>query len=81
MLDAGLEEIERLCLYGSHSAAGTSMTFAVIKKFGYGRLSQNVRKFLLSKVMRILLSPYFLLIDHFKLGSNLTVVFQKRYER
>jgi len=81
MKTAGIKEIERKCLYGSHGATGTSITFAIEKQFGHKHFSEIARKFLLSKVMRILLSPYFLLIDHFKLGSNLTVVFKKENEK
>jgi 2-polyprenyl-3-methyl-5-hydroxy-6-metoxy-1,4-benzoquinol methylase len=80
MEKVGLEEIERKCLYGSHGAAGTSVTFAVVKWLGHGRFSQTVRKLLLSKIMRLLFAPYFMVIDHFKLGSNVTTVFQKKYE-
>ncbi len=80
MAEAGLEQIERKCLYGSYSATGTSVVFAVVKRFGYGSFSRTVHKLLLSKIMRLLFAPYFIVIDYFKLGSNVTTVFQKKYE-
>ncbi len=77
MAERGLRELKRICLYGSHGAAGTSLTFATAQRFGYGRFSKFIHKLLLSKVARLLFFPYFRVIDHFTLGSNVTVVFQK----
>ncbi|MFQ5399223.1 MAG: class I SAM-dependent methyltransferase [Anaerolineae bacterium] len=80
MADVGFEEVRRECLYGSHAATSSSFMFVVERWLGTGRLSKIIRKLLFSKVVRILLIPYFKFVDHRLLGSNVTVIFQKRHE-
>lgn len=80
MADVGLKEVKRECLYGSHAATSSSLMFVIEQRFGSGRFSQIMRKILFSKSMRLLLTPYFKLIDYYRLGSNVTVVFQKQHE-
>ena len=75
--EVGLVEIERKGLYGSHAATASSIMFVVERHLGVGRSSRLIRSILFSRFMRIIAIPYFKLIDALKLGSNVTVVFQK----
>ncbi len=74
----GFQQMERICLYGSHAATSTSLKF-LIQYFGGSRsLGELFTRVALSKVARILLVPYFKIIDALKIGSNVTVVFRKQ---
>ncbi len=52
--------------------------FVVEKRFGKGSISKVIRNILFSKIGRVILLPYFKLVDHFRLGSNVTAVFMKK---
>ena len=80
MAEEGLDEIGQECLYGSHAATISSLMFKIEEKFGDGRFSRIMRKILFSRVMRLLLVPNFKIIEHYRLGSNITAVFQKQHE-
>jgi SAM-dependent methyltransferase len=77
MAERGLVEIERRCLYGSHAASSTSLALMTQDRYGSGRLTQAIRAVLFSKLLRVLLLPYFKLIDDRRMGSNITAVFQR----
>ncbi len=77
MVKAGLIEITRKSVYGSHAATASSLMFIIEKRFGYGMFTQYLRKFIFSKIARFILMPYFKLIDYYRRGSNITAVFQK----
>ncbi|MBI1802702.1 MAG: class I SAM-dependent methyltransferase [Chloroflexi bacterium] len=79
MAEYGLVEIDRQCLYGSHAAAGTSMGFMLKARLGHRRSEVEwVLRVLFSRASRVLLAPYFKLIDALGRGSNITVVFKKK---
>ncbi|MDX1616399.1 MAG: class I SAM-dependent methyltransferase [Candidatus Promineifilaceae bacterium] len=77
MGDAGFEQIDRLCLYGSHAATNSSLMYVIEAKIKSKRLKRLSRAFLFGPVARIVLAPFFKVIDWLKLGPNLTVVFRK----
>jgi 2-polyprenyl-3-methyl-5-hydroxy-6-metoxy-1,4-benzoquinol methylase len=78
MAEYGLEEVERRCFYGSHAATGTSLTFIMNARFRSRRVNQIVRRMFFNPITRILLIPYFKLIDAWLLGSNITAVFMRK---
>ena len=77
MRDQGLDELERRCLYGSHSASSTSLMFMAKACLGHGRAGEALRRVLYSKVCRALLFPYFNLFDRWGLGANITAVYKR----
>ncbi len=77
MAEYGFEEVELRCLYGSNAASSTSLTLMAKEALGEGLLSRVVDKVLFSKITRLLLLPYFKIIDDRHLGSNVTAVFRK----
>jgi 2-polyprenyl-3-methyl-5-hydroxy-6-metoxy-1,4-benzoquinol methylase len=78
MSEYGLEQIERKCLYGSHAATASTVMFIVERFFGKSLVSRFIRTVIFSQVVRLLAAPYFKLIDHCRLGSNVTVVFRRK---
>lgn len=78
MAQRGFQQVERLCLYGSHAGTSTSLRFYIQYVMGSGSLSEFFTRIALSKVVRVLFVPYFKLIDSLKVGSNVTAVFQKQ---
>jgi len=81
MADQGMAEVERRCLYGSHAASSTSLTFIAEAYLGQGRASRVIGAILFSKICRALFVPYFRLVDQWGLGSNVTVVFKRPHAR
>jgi 2-polyprenyl-3-methyl-5-hydroxy-6-metoxy-1,4-benzoquinol methylase len=77
MAEHGLQEAERRCFYGSHSASATSLAFIAEAYLGKGRISRIARRLFFNMCVRLLLVPYFKLIDHYRRGSNVTVVFKR----
>ncbi len=77
MNQRSFQQIERLCLYGSHAGTSTSLKFLIQHVVGSRYFSEVFTRIALSKGARILLVPYFKIIDALKLGSNVTAVFIK----
>ncbi|MAT97139.1 MAG: hypothetical protein CL608_08355 [Anaerolineaceae bacterium] len=77
MAELGLQEVERQCLYGSHAATFSSVMFLIENRFKDPKVQALARKLLFSVVARLLVLPYFKVIDYLKLGSNITAVFVK----
>ena len=78
MADRGLHEIKRRCIYGSHSNSVTSLAWLVEAYLGRGWFSRALQRVLLSLPARVLMAPYFKLIDLCGLGSNINLVFRKQ---
>jgi 2-polyprenyl-3-methyl-5-hydroxy-6-metoxy-1,4-benzoquinol methylase len=77
LAEHGLVEVERRCLYGSHAASATSLTFILESYFGKNRYTDLAQRFLFSKICRLMFAPLFWLLDQRRGGSNVTVVFKK----
>jgi 2-polyprenyl-3-methyl-5-hydroxy-6-metoxy-1,4-benzoquinol methylase len=77
MAEHGLREVERVCFYGSHAAAVDSLIYLFEQYVGRGWASRGLRKVLRSLPVRVAALPYFMLTDRFRLGSNVTAVFER----
>lgn len=77
MSELGFQEVERRCLYGSHAATSSSIMFLIEKHFKSPIVQSLARKLLFNVVARLLVLPYFKVIDYLNLGSNITAVFVK----
>lgn len=78
MIERGFQQVERLCLYGSHAGTSTSFKFAIQHFTDRKHLEEFFARITLGKLARVLLLPYFKIIDLLKIGSNVTVVFKKQ---
>jgi 2-polyprenyl-3-methyl-5-hydroxy-6-metoxy-1,4-benzoquinol methylase len=70
----GLREVERCCLYGSHSVMADSLTYIAEKRLG-SAAGRRLGRVLRSLPTRLLAAPLFALIDALRLGGNITAVF------
>jgi 2-polyprenyl-3-methyl-5-hydroxy-6-metoxy-1,4-benzoquinol methylase len=77
MAELGFEEVGRRCLYGSHAATFSSLMFLVEQRIKNPRIVWLVRKLVFNIFSRLLLLPYFKVIDSLNWGSNITAVFIK----
>ncbi len=80
MAEYGLQEVERSCLYGSHAATATSLRFLFESWSGIGIVSENFFRLITSLPARIMMTPYYILVDLLNKGSNVTTVFLKSHE-
>lgn len=70
----GLREVERCCLYGSHSVMADSLTYAAAEHLGHA-VGRRVGRVLKSLPARLVAAPLFALLDGMRLGGNITSVF------
>lgn len=77
MAEHGLIEVDRRCLYGSHAATSTSLLFVFQQLIGQSYTLEVIERVVFSKLMRVLLTPYFWVADRFVKSSNVTVVFKR----
>lgn len=75
MVEYGLREAERVCLYGSHSVLADNLTYLAERRLGQGAASRTIAKTLRSLPVRLLAAPYITTIDRLRRGGNITAVF------
>jgi SAM-dependent methyltransferase len=77
MADAGLVEVSRKCLYGSHAATSSSLMYVIASRVSSKRVHDISRKLLFSRLARVMVAPWFKMMDWLRVSSNVTVTFRK----
>lgn len=75
MAEQSLREIERVCLYGSHSLLADNLGYLIERRLGRGPASRLIGQALRSLPARLAAAPYVTLIDRLGLGGNIAAVF------
>ncbi|MEI7643896.1 MAG: class I SAM-dependent methyltransferase [Chloroflexales bacterium] len=75
MGEYGLREVERICLYGSHSVLADNLTYLVERRLGRGGASQLIARALRSLPARLATTPYIAATDRLRRGGNIAAVF------